>query len=425
MGMTIVEKVLARAAGRDRVQPGQFVDAKIDRIIATEEFYRIHAEAVKAGMEDGVPKIWDKERFHVIIDHHQPPLNEVQATRQKLIREVVKKYGVKYFQDVTCGVVHQIAVEDYVLPGELALGSDSHSCAWGGLNCVSTGMGEHELAYALCYGTLWFKVPETIKVILEGKMHDYLSSKDIALYLAQKCSASFALYKSVEFTGSGASDMSVSSRLTLSTHIVEIGGKFGIFEYDDKTAEMLSKRKKMAHQLSWANPVSADPDACYSQEIIIDLNQLEPLVAKPHTFENVVGVSEVAGIPIQQAQVGSCANGRLEDIEAVASVVKGKKVHPETRFYVQPASWNVYRECMERGIIGTLLDAGVQVLSPGCHLCLGMQGRLTAGENCITSTTRNFRGRLGSGESNVYLASPKTIASSALVGHIVHPKEVI
>lgn len=424
MGMTITEKIFARAAGVEQVQPGQYVDAKIDRIIATEEFYRIHAEAVRAGMKDGVPRIWDKERFHVIVDHHQPPLNEVQATRQKRIREVAEKYGVTYFQDVICGVVHQIAIEDYVLPGELALGSDSHSCTWGALNSISTGMGEHELAYALCYGTMWFKVPETIKVILEGTMHDYLSAKDIALYLAQKYTAGFALYKAVEFTGPGAESMSMSSRLTLSAHIVELGGKFGIFDYDDKTAELLARRKKMEHQLPWSNPVTADADANYCQEIVIDLDRLEPLVAKPHTFENVVNVTEVAGTPIQQAQVGSCANGRLEDFEVVASVVKGKKVHPKTRFYVQPASWNVYRECMERGIISTLLDANVQVLSPGCHLCLGMQGRLTAGENCITSTTRNHRGRLGSGESNVYLASPKTVAASALAGYIVHPKEV-
>lgn len=424
MGMTIAEKVIARAAGLSQVHPGQYVDAKIDRIIADEEFYRMHAEAVSAGIKGGIPRIWDKERFHVIIEHHEPPLHVVQALRQKKIREVVEDYGVKYFQDVTCGVIHQLVVEDYALPGELSLGSDSHSCAWGALNCVSTGMGEHELAYALCYGTMWFRVPETVKVVLEGKAPGWLCSKDIAFYLAQKYSAGFGLYKSIEFTGPGASEMSMSSRLTLSVHAIELGAKFGLFLYDDKTEEFLKKRKLMSHQLPWAKPVAPDPDAKYCQEVVIDLGSLEPLVAKPHTFENIAPVSEVAGTPIHQAQVGSCANGRLEDLEAVAEIMRGRKVHPKVRFYVQPASWKIYRECMDRGIIGDLLDAGVQILSPGCHLCLGMQGRLADGETCITSTTRNHRGRMGSGEADVYLANPQTVAASAIAGCIADFREV-
>lgn len=425
MGMTIVEKVMARAAGLKEVHPGQYIDARIDRVIAHEDFYRIHAAAEATGIPGGLPDIWDRERFHVILEHFQPAMNQAQALRQQKMREVAKQYGLRYFRDALCGVIHRVAIEDYVLPGELALGCDSHSCAWGALNCAGTGMGEHELAYALTYGTLWFKVPETIKIVLGGQMPPALSGKDVALYLAGCYTTAFALYKAIEFTGSGAAAMSLDNRIALAAHAVELGGKFGLFDYDEKIAQFLAAREEMAHQKGWARPVVADPDAAYCQEVRIDLASLEPQVAKPHTFENVAPVSQVAGTRIHQAQVGSCANGNLDDIATVVRIVKGKRVHPGTRFFVQPASWDVYRACLNRGYIPDLLDAGVQILSPGCHLCLGMQGTLTDGDVCLTSTTRNHRGRMGSGEALIYLASPATVAASALVGAIADPREVL
>lgn len=425
MGMTIAEKAFARNSGLKEVQPGQYIDAKIDRIIADEEFYRIHAAAVSGGLKDGIPRIWDLERFHVIIEHFQPALNETQAIRQQLIRELVEKYKVKYFNDTSCSVIHQAAVEKYALPGELCLGSDSHSCAWGALNSVSTGMGEHELAYALCFGTLWFKVPQSIKIILKGSFSKYTNAKDLMFYLAQQYSASFGLYKSLEFTGPGAKAMSIDERLTIAVHAVELGGKFGIFEYDEKTAEFLARRPDLQHLVKSATPIFADPDAKYERIVEVDLSSLQPLVAKPHNFENIGTLDEVKGTRIHQAQVGSCANGRLEDIRIVANLIEGKKVHPKTRFLVQPASWTVYRDAMKEGLLEILLEAGVQVLSPGCHLCLGMQGRLGENENAITCTTRNHKGRLGGKNCNVYLSNPQVITAAAIAGEIVDIREVM
>lgn len=419
MGMTIAEKVLARNSGLDTVHPGQYVDARIDRVIADEEFYRIHAAAVSGGLKEGLPKIWDLEKLHVIIEHFQPALNESQSIRQQLIRELVEKYKVRYFDDTACAVIHQAAVENYALPGELSLGSDSHSCAWGALNSVSTGMGEHELAYALCFGELWFKVPQSIKINLKGSFNERTNPKDIMFHLAQQFTASFGLYRSLEFTGPGAHNMSIDERLTVSVHAVELGGKFGLFDYDEKTEEYLSRRKELQNMVDSATPVVADSDATYESVVEIDLDKLEPLVAKPHNFENIGTLDEVAGTRIDQAQVGSCANGRLEDMRIVARNIKGKRVNRKTRFLVQPASWDVYRAAMKEGLFEIMLDAGIQVLSPGCHLCLGMQGRLGENENAITSTTRNHMGRLGGKNCNVYLANPQVVTAAAIAGEIV------
>lgn len=424
MKMTIAEKVMARAAGLPSVRPGQYVDCKLDRVIAHEEFYRIHTVAVAAGLPRGLPDIWDRERFHVVLDHFQPVINELQALRQRKIREVAEAYRLTYFDDALPAVVHRIAVEDFVLPGELALGSDSHSCTWGALNCCGSGMGEHELAYGLVFGELWFKVPETIAVNLHGKLRPGVAAKDVALWLAGRYGTAFALYKSIEYRGDGAKSLSIDARITLAAHAVELGGKFGLFEYDEKTEAFLAKRKRMRHQLDWSRPVSADPGAEYCQVVDIDLDTLEPQVAKPHTFENVVPARSLVGTRIDQAMVGSCANGNVDDIETVARIVKGNRVHPKTRFVVQANSWGVYREAMNRGYVDTLLDAGVTVISPGCHLCLGMQGALAEGDVCLTSTTRNHKGRMGSSLADIYLAGPATVAASALVGHICDPTEV-
>jgi 3-isopropylmalate/(R)-2-methylmalate dehydratase large subunit len=253
--------------------------------------------------------------------------------------------------------------------------------------------------------------------LLKGKLAEYADPKDIAFYLAMKYSAGFGIYKSFEFSGPGVEALSISNRLTLASHAVELGAKFCLFDYDEKTMEFLSFRPSF--DLKKVIPVAADPDANYEQEIEIDLDLIEPLVAKPHHFENIGTLDEVAGPPMHQAQIGSCANGRVEDIRSAAKILNGRKVHPETRLFVQPASWNVYRECMKEGLFEIILDAGGQILSPGCHLCLGMQARLGNSENCITSTTRNHKGRLGGINSNIYLGSPKVVAASAIAGKIV------
>jgi 3-isopropylmalate/(R)-2-methylmalate dehydratase large subunit len=423
MGMTIAERIFADAAGASTVRPGDYVDARVDRIIAHEEFYRIHTAAVDGGLEGGLPYIWDLDRFHVVLEHFQPALNPTQAIRARRMRDIAERYGLRHFRDTVAGVLHRMALEDYVVPGELALGSDSHSCAWGALNCAGTGMGEHELAYAAVFGELWFRVPESIKVVLEGELQAGVTAKDVALWLGGRFGTSFALGQSIEFTGAGAASMSIEGRFTLAAHAVELGGKFGLFDYDAKTEAFLAQRPDFERLRGQMRPVSADPDAVYEQEVVIDLASLPPQVACPHTFENVVPISELRGVQVSQAQVGSCANGHIEDIELLAAGLHGRKVHPRTRLFVQPSSWAVYRAAMERGYFASILDAGGQVLSPGCHLCLGMQGALAPGDVCISSTTRNHRGRMGSGEADIYLASPVTVAASAIAGEIVDPRE--
>ncbi len=422
MAMTIIEKIMAKASDQASVSPGQFIDAKVDRIIAHEEFYRIHTSVEMNGIPE-IPRIFDLDRFHVVIEHFQPAIDKSQAERANKMRELAKRYKLRHFRDTLAGVLHRIVMEDYVVPGELALGSDSHSCAWGALNCAGTGMGEHELAFALTFGELWFQVPETIKVVLKGEWNPSITGKDVALWLAGRYGTAFALYKAIEFTGPAMASTSMEKRFQLSAHAVELGGKFGLFDYDDKTEAFLANRSILREQLDAARPVKADPDANYCQVVEIDLTDLQPQVARPHTFEDVVPVSEMVGLRIDQALVGSCANGHVEDIEAVANVVRGRHVHPDTRFFVQPSSWAVWRECSNRGLFDVLLDAGVQVISPGCHLCLGMQGRPADGEVCITSTTRNHRSRMGSSEALIYLASPTTVARSALAGCIQDPSE--
>jgi len=425
MAMTMAEKVFARTDDLDEVRAGAYVDARIDRLVAHEEFYRIHTAAVEGGLENGLPDIWDRDRFHVVLEHFQPALNATQALRARRMREIAERYGLRHFQDTVAGVLHRIALEEFIVPGELALGSDSHSCVWGALNCAGTGMGEHELAYAAVTGELWFRVPESVRVVLEGRLQPGVTAKDVALWLGGRHGTSLALYRSMEFAGPGAAALPFDARVTLAAHAVELGGKFGLFDYDETAEAFLATRPDFEQVRAGMRPVAADPGATYEQEVVIDLDALPPQVARPHTFENVVPIDEVRGVRVSQAQVGSCANGHIDDIEQIALALGGRKVNPATRLFVQPASWAVYRAAMERGHLARILDTGGQILSPGCHLCLGMQGTLAPGDVCVSSTTRNFRGRMGSGEAEIYLASPITVAAAAIAGEIVDPRETL
>jgi 3-isopropylmalate/(R)-2-methylmalate dehydratase large subunit len=422
MGMTIAEKALARASSRKTVRVGEYVDARIDRLIVNESFVRMHMQAVAAGFQDGIPGIWDRSRFHIYIEHHQPALTLAHTNRQQKVRELAEYYNIANFHDTQCGVIHTLALAECVMPGEVAIGNDSHTCSWGALNCVATALGESELAYALCFGEIWLKVPKTVKVILKGKIPDWNYAKDVFLRLAAMDPNGLALYKALEFSGPAVTKMSMGSRICLATHTVELGGKFGIFPYDETTRDFL--RQRGAIDVNTVNSFSADADAQYAQEIEIDLSELEPLVAIPHSIGNVMPISKVGNIKIHQANIGSCANGNLEDMRAVASVLKGKHIAKGTRLYIQPGSWKVYRETMHIGLIDIMLDAGAQVLAPGCHLCMGMQGVMPSGENCVTSFTRNFRGRLGNKEAFVYLAGPQTAAASAIAGKLVDHREI-
>jgi 3-isopropylmalate/(R)-2-methylmalate dehydratase large subunit len=424
-GQTVAQKVLARAAGLPRVDPGQIVDARIDRIVVNENFHRMQRALVAAGFPDGFPRFADLDRFHLMIEHFQPAQTAQEAGVVAGLRALVARYGIRHFTDATCGVMHRMVLEDIAIPGELALGNDSHSCAWGALNCAGTGMSEKDLIFALITGELWFKVPATIRIALAGRPAPWLSSKDIVLHLAGNEGAGFGLYRALEFDGPGVAHLSVEARMGLATHAVELGAKFGLFPFDAAAEAFLAARPNGAARLAAARPVAADPDAAYERSIAVDLDALTPQVAVPHTIGNVHPVEAVAGEALTIAVIGSCANGHVEDLRAAAAVLRGRRVADGMRLFVQPSSWAVYRQSMREGLLETLLEAGAQVLSPGCHACQGRQPALSAEDRCITSTTRNYRGRMGHAEARIFLASPQTVAASALAGRIADPREAL
>ena len=304
-------------------------------------------------------------------------------------------------------------------PGQLVIGCDSHTVMLGGLNCASAGIGETELAYAATFGELWFRVPETLRIEVAGQLPRWLCGKDIMLHLAGRYGADFGLYKSIEFAGDGVRHMSMDTRFTMADHGIEVGAKFALFEFDDTTREFLAHQDDVAFA-----PVSPDEDAVYCSTITVDVSSLAPQIAAPHSFENNLPIEDAAGVLIQQASIGSCANGRLEDIEIAAAILRGRKVSPGVRLLVSPASWNEYRKCIDAGLPQVLLEAGAQFLSPGCGVCT-KGAYLAPGETCISATTRNHQGRMGSPEARIYLASPATVAWSAVCGRIADPREVL
>lgn len=420
MKMTIVEKILARASGREKVSPGEYVTAKIDAAMMPENFRLLRAILKQAGVSEEEFKLWDPERLVVSLDHWVPPAELATAENQKLTRELAKKFGVKYFYDVFAGVCHQVMVEKgHARPGELVVGADSHTTTYGALNAASTGIGASEMAYVLQTGELWFRVPETIKFEIEGKLADSVYSKDVLLYVAGKYGTEIAQYKAVEWTGPVIDQMSLDGRLTMGNMSVEIGAKFGIFRADQKTIDFVKARTDKPFK-----PVESDPDAVYEKIYPVAGSEIEPQVALPHNVGNVVKASEVKETKIDQAVIASCCHGRMEDLEIAVKMLEGKKVYPGVRFYVAPASWEVYREALKRGIFSKLVDSGVLIGNPSCGLCTGFQGVLAAGEKCIAATPRNFKGRMGSPEAEIYLASPATVAASAIMGKIVDPREV-
>jgi 3-isopropylmalate/(R)-2-methylmalate dehydratase large subunit len=418
--MTIAEKILARASGQKEVSPGDFVTAKVDMAMVTDMIDRIRTVIVRAGIKQEALKLWDPEKFVAIIDHNSPAFTTAMAETHKTIRKFAEDLEVKYFYDVLEGICHQVMHEKgHVRPGELIVGADSHTTTYGALNAAATGIGASDMAYVMQTGQLWLMVPETIKFEMQGKLPDLVFSKDIILHIAGKYGTDVAQYKSIEWTGPVADDLSIAGRLTMSNMSVELGAKFGIFRADEKTLDYLKGRTDKDFQT-----VESDPDASYAETYVVDGSALEPQVALPHNVGNVKNASEVKGIKIDQAVIASCCHGRIEDLQIAAEILKGKKVYPGVRFYVAPASWEVYKEAIDRGIISTLVDAGVMIGNSACGFCTGIQGCLAGGERCIAATPRNFKGRMGSPNAEIYLASAATVAASAIVGEIVDPREV-
>jgi 3-isopropylmalate/(R)-2-methylmalate dehydratase large subunit len=424
MGMTQAEKILARASGRDSVRPDEMVIAQVDVAMSHE-----NADLVrKSFAEIGVPRVWNAEKIVIIFDHRVPAESEKTATTHKAVREFARAQGIRNFYDVgRGGICHQVLAENgHVLPGMVVVGTDSHTTTHGAFGAFAAGIGATEMAGVWTEGTLWFKVPTTIRVEVHGHLLPWVSAKDLILYLIGKLGADGADYRAVEFDGSAIRSMSVASRMVLTNLSMEMGAKVAFTPVDQTLLSWLQPRIAAGAELS--SDCAPDGDAIY--ERLIDINAAEdipePQVACPHSVDNVKPVSSLAGVRVQQAVLGSCTNGRLEDFEIAARVVNGSRVHPDTRLIVIPASQRIYLEAMELGYIQRLVAAGAMVNPPGCGPCVGVhQGILASGETCISSTNRNFIGRMGSRHSQVYLASPAVVAASALAGHIAHPAEVL
>lgn len=417
MPMTIAEKILARASGRKEVKAGEYVTATIDRFMCHEAFAGVYLNL----MSSGINEIPHPEKVFVFLDHYVPAPTQRAASIQQLVRSGVEKLGIANYYGERGGIAHQVMMEKgHARPGDLIVGTDSHTCTYGAICAAASGIGFSEMAYAMATGTLWFKVPETIRINLEGAFQDRITSKDVILKIAGDHTSEAAQYKSVEFTGPAAKAMSVDSRMTMSNMSIEIGAKFGLFEADEKAMDYLGlEAGKETVQMR------ADENASYEKTIEIDVSGIEPQVALPHTVDNVRPVSLVKDVEIHQAILGSCTNGRLEDIDAAAKILKGRKVHDRVRMLVIPASWEIYRRAMENGSLAALIDAGAVILNSGCGPCFGSYGGLLApGERCISSTNRNFKGRMGSDQAEVYLASPLTVAASAITGKITDPREI-
>ncbi len=415
MGATLAQKILARASGKASVEPGQYVTANIDLVMVNDQM----PAAYKMLVEAGIDRVWDPNKVVVVLDHFTPSPTVERAESAKAVKGEVKALDINNFYGQRAGVSHQVIPEKgWVVPGELVVASDSHTTTYGALGAAATGIGFSETAYVLATGTLWFKVPETIRFHIMGKLPVGVMSKDVMLHIAGKYSSEVAQYKSVEFSGPVAKQMSLASRMTMSNMAVEIGAKFGFFEPDEKVAQYLAGRTKKTFTL-----LKPDEDAAYESTYELDVRALEPQVALPFTVDNVKPISQVGDIHVDQALLGSCTNGRLEDLKAAAKILKGRKVHPDTRLLVIPASAEVYQEALKEGVLSILLDSGGTLCSPGCGPCFGAHmGLLASGENCVASINRNFKGRMGSPDSKVYLASPATVAASAVEGKIADPR---
>jgi len=420
VSMNIVEKILCRASGRDKVEPGEIISAKIDRVM----FHDLTGPlTVKAFKEIGVSRVWDPDRVVVIFDHLVPPNTERAALNQKIIREFVREQKIKWFYDIgRGGVCHQVMVEKgHAKPGELIVGADSHTCTYGAVGAFSTGMGATDVAAVLATGETWLRVPETICVKIDGELGEMITPKDVILYVIGRLGASGAVYKAVVFKGSTVEKMSISGRMTMCNMAVEMGAKTGIVE-PDKVTEQFFKSRNMPYSPGFVS----DPDAKFDETYAFDVSKLEPQVACPSSVDNVKPVSEVEGIKIDQAYIGSCTNGRLEDLRLAARISKGRKVKPDVRAIVVPASQEVYQDALREGLIDILLQAGVLVCNSTCGACIGAHmGVISEGETCIASINRNFIGRMGSPKAKVYLASPATVMASALTGVITDPREVV
>jgi len=417
LGKTISEKIISEHVGRE-VHAGEFVVAKVDVVMAQDGTGPLSVQEFK---KMGMEKVFDKENSILFIDHASPSSRKELSNSQKLLREFSKKTGA-YLSDIGEGICHQRLVEDWVNPGDLVVGADSHTCTSGALGAFSTGMGSTDIALAFALGKVWLKVPETHKFIIKGKLPLGVYSKDIILDIIGKIGADGATYKAMEFEGETIEDLSMSSRFVITNMAIEAGGKTGLIAPDEITRRYLKSRDREDK----FREIKSDSDADFENVIEIDVNKLEPSVAFPHTVDNVKGISEIDDIKMDQVFIGTCTNGRLEDLRIAASILKGKKRHPDTRLIVIPSSKEVLLEALQEGLIEVFIEAGAAVESPGCGPCVGIhKGILADGERVLSTQNRNFLGRMGNPKGFIYLGSPATAAASAIEGKIADPRRYL
>ncbi|MCX5827705.1 MAG: 3-isopropylmalate dehydratase large subunit [Deltaproteobacteria bacterium] len=419
MGMTITEKILCRHTEHIEIQPGMLINAKVDIALGNDITAPI---AVSEFRGAGGTTIFDKEKVVFVLDHFTPNKDISSARQCKLLREFARQQDMKYFYEGgECGVEHALLPEQgIVLSGDLIIGADSHTCTYGALGAFATGVGSTDLAAAMLTGECWFRVPETMKFVLNGPMNKWVSGKDLILDIIGQIGVDGARYKAMEFTGDTIKYLTMADRMSIANMAVEAGGKNGIFTPDDITRAFVEKRARRSYTF-----YESDPDAGYSSVMEIDVTKLEPQVAFPHIPSNVKGISQVGNIKIDQSYIGSCTNGRIEDLRVAALILKNRKAAPDVRLIIVPATPEIYRQAMKEGLFEIFLDANAIISPPTCGACLGgHMGILAEGERCIATTNRNFVGRMGHPGSEVYLSNPAVAAASAVAGRIAGPDEL-
>jgi 3-isopropylmalate/(R)-2-methylmalate dehydratase large subunit len=417
--MTIAEKILSAKSGKASLTPGEIVEAYPDLVMSHTATWR-SASVMK---RVGATKLYDPERLAIVLDHISPAKTEKYAADQQISRNFAREYGVRKFYDVDAGIAHLVLMEaGHVAPGDLIVGTDSHCTIYGSLGALGTGIGYTEVTSVWITGKLWMKVPESIRITLQGGFGVGVYSKDLMLHLIGKLGADGCTYNSVEFYGDTVAELSVSERMTIANLAMEMGVKCAFLPPDGKTAEYLKGRLP-----DWSryHEVHADPDARYERRIEVDLAQLEPMVACPHEVQNTKPIGEVVGTHIDQAFLGSCANAKYEDLVVAAGILKGRRVDPGVRLIITPGSKQIMLEAMNSGVLQILLESGGMVTNPGCGACAGDGGMLADGEVCLSTANRNFLGRMGSSQSQIYLSSPATLAASAIRGAIADPREFL
>jgi 3-isopropylmalate/(R)-2-methylmalate dehydratase large subunit len=418
MGMTMTEKILARAAGRDSVTPGEIVEASVDLVMTNDITAPLSIREFK---KTGLERVFDPQKVVLVPDHFVPAKDIKSAEQAKIMREFAHEQGTVYFEVGRAGIEHVVLPENgLTLPGQVIIGADSHSCTYGAFNAFATGMGSTDIAAAMALGTTWFRVPPSIKYVYTGTLPEGIGGKDLILHTIGLIGVDGALGAAMEFAGPVIDSLPVDDRIEMANMAIEAGAKTGIFPFDELTREWLAQYTDKPYE-----PVESDPDATYQEIVEIDVTELRPVVALPHLPSNTRAAADVTDMPIQQVVIGSCTNGRISDLREVAKILEGQQVHPEVRCIVIPGSQEVAKQATREGLSDIFLDAGAIFSTSTCGPCLGgYMGVLAKGERCVSTTNRNFRGRMGHREAEIILSGPRVAAASAILGRVADPSEV-